>query len=96
MVTIRLPSDDGRFEEFVMSRPATWRTATLGQPLARLALSAAHVVSDPRADISPMADVAIDFVATQRFREYLWDLGLPRRWIPRSAARVSTGSRLKF
>jgi hypothetical protein len=76
MVTIRLPSDDGRFEDFTMSKSATWRTVTLGQPLARLALSAEHVVSDPRADISPMVDVAIDFGATQRFRDYLWDLGL--------------------
>jgi hypothetical protein len=44
--------------------------------LARVALSAGHVVSDPLADISPMRDVAIDFDATQRFRDYLWDLGL--------------------
>jgi hypothetical protein len=76
MVMIRLPTDDGCFEEFTMSSPATWRTATLGQPSARLALSAGHVVSNPRADISPMLDVAIDFDATLQFRDYLWDLGL--------------------
>lgn len=76
MTVIRLPSDDGRFDEFAMPAPATWRTAKPHQPLARIALSAGHVVSNPRADISPMRDVAIDFEATQRFRDYLWDLGL--------------------
>jgi hypothetical protein len=75
MTFIRLPCEDGRTEEFAMPEPATWRTAT-GQSLTRLALSAGHVVSDPRVDISPMQDVAIDYDATQRFRDYLWDLGL--------------------
>jgi Protein of unknown function (DUF993) len=73
---IRLPNDDGRLEEFAMPGPAAWRPAKAGQPLARVALSAGHVVSNPLADISPMRDVAIDFDATQRFRDYLWDLGL--------------------
>lgn len=76
MTVIRLPSDDGRFDEFAMPAPASWRMAKLNQRLPRIALSAGHVVSDPRADISPMRDVAIDFGATQRFRDYLWDLGL--------------------
>jgi hypothetical protein len=76
MTVIRLPGNNGHFEEFVMPAPATWRTAKPGQPLARIALSAGHVVSDPWADISPMRDIAIDFEATQRFRDYLWDLGL--------------------
>jgi hypothetical protein len=74
--SIRLPNDDGRLEEFTMPEPASWRPAKAGQPLARVALSAGHVVSDPLADISPMRDVAIDFDATQRFRDHLWDLGL--------------------
>ncbi|SDI09949.1 Protein of unknown function [Bradyrhizobium sp. Rc2d] len=76
MTVFRLPGDDGRFDEFAMPAPATWQTAKPNQPLARIALSAGHVVSNPRADISPMRDVAIDFEATQRFRDYLWDLGL--------------------
>jgi Protein of unknown function (DUF993) len=76
MTCIRLPRDNGRLEEFAMPAPATWRTAKPNQPLARIALSAGHVVSDTRADISPMRDVAIDFDATQRFRDYLWDHGL--------------------
>ncbi|WP_407123243.1 dihydrodipicolinate synthase family protein [Bradyrhizobium sp. STM 3561] len=76
MTLIRLPHDDGGMEDFVMPPSATWRTAKPNQPLARIALSAGHVVSDPRADISPMRDIAIDFEATQRFRDYLWDLGL--------------------
>lgn len=76
MTLIRLPRDDGRMDEFTMPAPAKWRTSKLNQPKARIALSAGHVVSDPRADISPMRDIAIDFEATQRFRDYLWDLGL--------------------
>ena len=76
MTVIRLPGDNGRFEEFVMPAPGTWRTARPSQPLGRVALSAGHVVSDPWADISPMREIAIDFEATQRFRDYLWDLGL--------------------
>ncbi|MBQ0820692.1 dihydrodipicolinate synthase family protein [Microvirga sp. HBU67558] len=74
--SIRLPNDDGRLEEFTMPKAASWRPAKAGQPLARVALSAGHVVSNPLADISPMRDVAIDFDATQRFRDHLWDLGL--------------------
>ena len=76
MTVIRLPNDEGRFDEFTMPAPATWRTAKPNRPLARIALSAGHVVSNPSADISPMLNVAIDFEATQRFRDYLWDLGL--------------------
>lgn len=76
MTRIRLPRDGGCFEDFVVPAPAIWQTAKRNQPLARIALSAGHVVANPRADISPMRDVAIDFDATQRFRDYLWDLGL--------------------
>lgn len=76
MATIDLPTAGKATEKFVMPPPATWQTAKPGQPLARLALSAGHVVADPLADISPMREVAIDFDATQRFRDYLWDLGL--------------------
>ncbi|WP_035711712.1 dihydrodipicolinate synthase family protein [Bradyrhizobium genomosp. I (2014)] len=76
MTYIRLPREDGQFDELAMGAPANWLTAKPGQPLSRLALSAGHVVCDPRADISPMREVAIDFEATQRFRDYLWDLGL--------------------
>jgi hypothetical protein len=76
MTTIALPAADGTLQPFEVPAPARWTTARPGQPLPRIALSAGHVVADPRADGAPMRDIAIDFAATQRFRDHLWDLGL--------------------
>jgi len=42
----------------------------------RIAYSAAHVVADPHADISPSQDCAIDWDATIAYRQHLWSLGL--------------------
>ena len=42
----------------------------------RVAFSAAHVVADARAANDPWLDCALDWDATLRYREYLWDLGL--------------------
>ena len=41
-----------------------------------MAFSAAHVVADPLADGDPWVTPAIDWEATIRYRDYLWDLGL--------------------
>ena len=76
MTNIDLPTGDGALVPFAMPAPTRWETATAGQPLARIALSAGHVVADPMVDGAPMRDVAIDWDATQRFRDHLWDLGL--------------------
>ena len=74
MTTINLPSSSGRLEPLSLSAsvapvidPSTWN---------RIAYAASHVVSDPRADIDPWLDVAIDWDATLAFRSHLWDLGL--------------------
>ncbi|MEW2176829.1 dihydrodipicolinate synthase family protein [Streptomyces sp. NPDC005406] len=46
-------------------------------PLAsRTVFSAAHVVADPYADISPDAPAAVDWDATLAFRRHLWSHGL--------------------
>ena len=76
MTTLALPTRDGTLAPFTLAAPASWPTARPCEPLARAALSAGHVVADPMADRAPMRDVAIDFAATQRFRDHLWNLGL--------------------
>ena len=50
--------------------------ATRAQPLNRIAYSAAHVVADPRADIDPWLQCAIDWDATIAYRRRLWGMGL--------------------
>jgi hypothetical protein len=42
----------------------------------RIAYSAAHVVADPRADVDPWLQCAIDWDATIAYRRHLWSLGL--------------------
>lgn len=76
MTKIELPRADGTREIFDMPPPMQWETARPGDKLPRKVLAAGHVVVDPLADISPMRDHAIDFEATQRFRDHLWDHGL--------------------
>jgi len=43
--------------------------------LNRIAFAAAHVVADPLAECDPWIDASVDWDATIRFREHLWDLG---------------------
>ena len=43
---------------------------------SRTVFSAAHVVADPYADISPDAPAAVDWDATLAFRRHLWSHGL--------------------
>ncbi|MFE4957598.1 dihydrodipicolinate synthase family protein [Streptomyces sp. NPDC056653] len=48
-----------------------------GSPLAsRTVFSAAHVVADPYADVSPDGPAAVDWDATLAFRRHLWSHGL--------------------
>ncbi|MFJ9208354.1 hypothetical protein CU044_5591 [Streptomyces sp. L-9-10] len=75
-MTLRLPSADGGSRTYTpRSEPA--RLAAGGAPLAsRTVFSAAHVVADPYADISPDAPAAVDWDATLAFRRHLWAHGL--------------------
>ncbi|WP_215455598.1 dihydrodipicolinate synthase family protein [Streptomyces sp. ATCC 21386] len=73
--TIRLPGADGQLRTY------TPRTAPLvvsaGTPLtSRTVFSAAHVVADPFADVSPDSPAAVDWDATLAFRRHLWSHGL--------------------
>ncbi|MGX1483485.1 hypothetical protein RKD45_002561 [Streptomyces griseus] len=70
-MTIHLPQ--GRYEP----RTTPLDLTPDGAPLAsRTVFSAAHVVADPYADISPDDPVAVDWDATLAFRRHLWSHGL--------------------
>ena len=75
MTTIDLPTADGNILPFEMSasRPPPEEPK---RPFSRVAFAAAHVVADPRADIDPWLEPAIDWEATLAFRRHLWRLGL--------------------
>ncbi|CAA9309803.1 MAG: Conserved hypothetical protein potentially related to ribose or hydroxymethylpyrimidine metabolism, partial [uncultured Microvirga sp.] len=45
-------------------------------PFPRIALAAAHVVADPRAEQDPWLDIKVDWERTIAFRRHLWSLGL--------------------
>ncbi|MFF7789385.1 DUF993 family protein [Streptomyces sp. NPDC007991] len=74
-MTIRLPDSSGA------SRTYEPRTEPLlvspGTPFtSRTVYSAAHVVADPYADVSPDSPAAVDWDATLAFRRHLWSHGL--------------------
>ncbi|PVE11680.1 dihydrodipicolinate synthase family protein [Streptomyces scopuliridis] len=75
-MTLRLPSPGGGSRTYTpRSEPA--RLAAGRAPLAsRTVFSAAHVVADPYADVSPDAAAAVDWDATLAFRRHLWSHGL--------------------
>jgi hypothetical protein len=74
-VTLHLPDANGTL------RPYEPRTEPLrlspGTPFtSRTVFSAAHVVADPYADVSPDSPAAVDWDATLAFRRHLWSHGL--------------------
>ncbi|AKJ13050.1 hypothetical protein ABB07_24335 [Streptomyces incarnatus] len=74
-MTIRLPDGQGELRTY---EP---RTEPLllspGTPFtSRTVFSAAHVVADPYADVSPDSPAAVDWDATLAFRRHLWSHGL--------------------
>ncbi|MFJ7997419.1 dihydrodipicolinate synthase family protein [Streptomyces sp. NPDC096310] len=80
MTTLRLPSPGGGSRAYTpRSEPAPFVVAGTagGTALAsRRVFSAAHVVADPYADISPDEPAAVDWDATLAFRRHLWSHGL--------------------
>ncbi|MFI1287499.1 dihydrodipicolinate synthase family protein [Streptomyces sp. NPDC020792] len=74
-MTIRLPGAGGTLRTY---EPRTEPLApTPGTPLtSRTVFSAAHVVADPFADVSPDSPAAVDWDATLAFRRHLWAHGL--------------------
>ena len=73
---ITLPTADGTLAPYTLQGPGRFTPARPGQPLTRIAYSAAHVVADPRAAIDPWLQCAVDWDATIAYRERLWSMGL--------------------
>ncbi len=73
---LNLPTLDGQVEPYALTgTPLVPRAPKV--PLTRTAFAAAHVVSDPLAERSPWdGRPAVDWDATLRFRQGLWDQGL--------------------
>ncbi|MCI0756058.1 dihydrodipicolinate synthase family protein [Teichococcus vastitatis] len=74
MPSLTLPQADGSLADYTLGRPRDFAAAT--PPFPRLALAAAHVVADPRAEQDPWVSSAIDWDRTIAFRRHLWSLGL--------------------
>ncbi|MBA2806315.1 dihydrodipicolinate synthase family protein [Streptomyces sp. KM273126] len=74
-MTIQLPGAGGELRTYT---PRTQPLAlTTGAPFtSRTVFSAAHVVADPYADVSPDSPAAVDWDATLAFRRHLWLHGL--------------------
>ncbi|MEU6772710.1 dihydrodipicolinate synthase family protein [Streptomyces sp. NPDC046759] len=74
-MTIRLPDAQGRLRRY---EPRAEPPAIVpGTPFtSRTVFSAAHVVADPYADVSPDSPAAVDWDATLAFRRHLWAHGL--------------------
>ncbi|MGB9117600.1 dihydrodipicolinate synthase family protein [Bradyrhizobium sp.] len=72
---LKLPGANRSLETYRLAASRTF-PAKLQGTLNRVAFSAAHVVSDPLADVDPWLTAAVDWDKTIAFREHVWDLGL--------------------
>ncbi|WP_101254721.1 dihydrodipicolinate synthase family protein [Streptomyces barkulensis] len=76
---IRLPDACGVLREYApRTEPAVPAVPAAGSPppASRTVFSAAHVVADPFADVTPDGPAAVDWDATLAFRRHLWSHGL--------------------
>jgi len=74
-VTIQLPDATGGLRAY--EPRAEPLAVTPGAPFtSRTVFSAAHVVADPYADVTPDSPAAVDWDATLAFRRHLWSHGL--------------------
>ena len=74
-IMLPLPDANGKLAPYTLS-DATSFPDKVTRPLNRVALAAAHVVADPKADVDPWLKAAPDWERTLAYRHYLWDLGL--------------------
>ncbi len=75
MPTLNLPTENGGIALYETGAPRDFPTR-IDRPFNRVALAAAHVVADARADLDPWVNTAIDWDRTIAFRRHLWSLGL--------------------
>ena len=74
-LSLKLPTAGGSLETYRLAASRSF-PARLEGALNRVAFSAAHVVSNPLADVDPWLAAAVDWDKTIAFREHIWDLGL--------------------
>ncbi|WP_027134871.1 dihydrodipicolinate synthase family protein [Geminicoccus roseus] len=74
MQELMLPTTEGRVEPFIPRDACPYPSQAAG-PFPRVAYAAAHVVADPRAELAPFEQAAVDWDATLAFRRHLWGLG---------------------
>src|SRR6202158_2031616 len=74
-LSLKLPKVDRGIETYRLAASRTFPSRLEGT-LNRVAFSAAHVVSDPMADVDPWLRAAVDWDRTIAFREHVWDPGL--------------------
>src|ERR1700735_3210828 len=74
-LSLKLPTSGGGIETYRLAASRSF-PARLEGTLNRVAFSAAHVVSNPLADVDPWLTAAVDWDRTIAFREHVWDLGL--------------------
>jgi len=72
---LKLPTASRSIETYRLAASRAF-PAKLRGTLNRVAFSAAHVVSDPLANVDPWLTAAVDWDRTIAFREHIWDLGL--------------------
>ncbi|MGH7326466.1 MAG: dihydrodipicolinate synthase family protein [Candidatus Rokuibacteriota bacterium] len=73
--TLKLPRTDGTLAPYTLTG-TTAITPPSGPIRSRVAFAAVHVVADPRADINPTLEAALDWEATLAYRRHIWSLGL--------------------
>ncbi|MFD7402578.1 dihydrodipicolinate synthase family protein [Streptomyces sp. NPDC059866] len=74
-MTIRLPDTSGELRTYEPRTEPLALTPGAGFS-SRTVFSAAHVVADPFADVTPDSPAAVDWDATLAFRRHLWSHGL--------------------
>ena len=74
-LSLKLPAAGGSLQTYRLAASRAF-PARLEGTLNRVAFSAAHVVSDPFADVDPWLTPAVDWDRTIAFRQHIWDLGL--------------------
>lgn len=75
-MTLLLPREDGTTRPYEPRETPSQVRPGSGPLTSRTVFSAAHVVADPYADISPESPAAVDWDATLAFRRHLWSQGL--------------------
>ena len=73
---LNLPQADGGLIPYALQGKPPVAAPGGRHAFNRIAYSAAHVVSDPRAAIDPWLQTAVDWDATIAYRQHLWSLGL--------------------